>query len=81
MKYGDACGEIDLAEFRTYAPDRALPTLHYEDDGTAGPKTTWDCLVNRPEDFHIHALEWTTTTMTFAYDGIVSSATRGSRPS
>lgn len=71
MKYGPASGEIDIAEFRTGWPDRVTPTVHYYDDGTDQNKTNWRCFIDRPEDWHSYALEWTPQTLTFVYDGEV----------
>lgn len=70
-RYGSRSGEIDINERRTNIADRAVPTVHYTDDGTAGPKTSWDCVVDRPERFHTYVLEWTRSTLTFIYDGRV----------
>jgi len=71
QRYGSLSGEIDINEWRSNIFDRAVPTVHYTDDGTAGPKTTWDCLIDRPQDFHSYVLEWTRTKLTFIYDGKV----------
>lgn len=70
-RYGSRSGEIDINERRTNIADVAVPTVHYADDGTAGPKTAWNCRIQRPELFHTYALEWTRTTLTFIYDGKV----------
>jgi beta-glucanase (GH16 family) len=71
QRYGSLSGEIDINERRTSIPDKAVPTVHYTDDGTAGPKTSWDCIIDRPQDFHTYVLEWTKTKVTFIYDGKV----------
>jgi beta-glucanase (GH16 family) len=70
-KYGawPASGEIDIAEFYTYYPDRVIPYVHYNDGGIDPSVTNNWCLMNRPEDFHTYLLEWTTTTLTIKYDG------------
>lgn len=70
-RYGSLSGEIDINERRTGIADRAVPTVHYSDDGTVGPKTAWDCRIARPENFHSYVLEWTRTKLTFIYDGKV----------
>jgi len=69
--YGDLSGEIDINERRTNIADRAVPTVHYRDDGTAGPKTVWNCRIEHPEYFHSYVLEWTRTTLSFIFDGQV----------
>jgi beta-glucanase (GH16 family) len=69
--YGPLSGEIDINERRTSLPDLAVPTVHYRDDGTAGPKTAWNCRVEHPEHFHTYAVEWTRTRLRFIYDGRV----------
>jgi beta-glucanase (GH16 family) len=71
QRYGTLSGEIDINERRTQMADRAVPTVHYSDNGTAGPKTAWDCVIDSPQNFHTYALEWTQTTLTFIYDGKV----------
>lgn len=75
MKYGDASGEIDIAEFRTSYPDRVTPYLHYKMDSEDPSVTNNFCMVNRPEDFHTYVLEWTTNTITVRYDGTVCMTT------
>lgn len=71
-KYGSASGEIDIAEFRTAVPDRAVPSLHYVDEAT-GKRVTktnnTDCLISKPGEFHTYAVEWTSSKFTFIYDG------------
>ena len=69
--YGPLSGEIDINERRTSLPDLAVPTVHYRDDGTAGPKTAWNCRVEHPERFHTYTLEWSRTRLRFIYDGRV----------
>jgi beta-glucanase (GH16 family) len=71
MVYGSRSGEIDVAEYFTGAPGRAVPTVHYDDYGTDPNTTNWHCYVSNPAAFHTYAVEWTTTTMTFLYDGKV----------
>lgn len=68
-RYGALSGEIDINERRTNIPRLAVPTVHYGDDGAVGSKTAWDCVIDRPQDFHNYVLEWTKTTLTFRYDG------------
>ena len=70
-RYGALSGEIDINERRTNIADRAVPAVHYSDDGTAGPKTVWDCRITHPERFHSYVLEWSQTTLSFIYDGQV----------
>jgi beta-glucanase (GH16 family) len=69
MKYGDASGEIDIAEFRTSLPDRVTPYVHYKMDSADTSVTNNYCMLTRPEDFHSYVLEWTTSTITVSYDG------------
>lgn len=71
QRYGSLSGEIDINERRTNIANRAVPTVHYRDDGTAGPKTAWNCVIRRPQNFHTYVLEWTRTKLTFIYDGKV----------
>jgi len=67
--FGSLSGEIDINERRSNIADRAVPTVHYRDNGRAGPKTTWNCHIQHPEYFHSYVLEWTRTTLRFIYDG------------
>jgi beta-glucanase (GH16 family) len=75
MAYGDASGEIDIAEFRTSYPDRVTPFLHYDMGREDTPVTNNFCMVERPEEFHTYLLEWTPSTITISYDGTVCLAT------
>jgi beta-glucanase (GH16 family) len=70
-KYGPrpASGEIDVAEYYSAYPDRVIPYLHYVRATPSHAVTDIDCLVARPDRFHIYTLEWTPDTMTIAYDG------------
>lgn len=76
MKYGDASGEIDIAEFKTGLPDRVIPYVHYKMSYDDDSVTNNYCMVDRPEDFHTYLLEWTTTTIKVSYDGKVCIAHR-----
>jgi beta-glucanase (GH16 family) len=76
MTYGDASGEIDIAEFRTSYPDRVIPYVHYDMDSPDTSVTNNFCMVDRPGDFHIYVLEWTPGTITVSYDGRVCMTTR-----
>jgi beta-glucanase (GH16 family) len=69
-RYGawPASGEIDIAEFYSQYPDRAIPYIHYTDGGTDPNVTNNWCMLD-PSQFHTYLLEWTTTTMTIKYDG------------
>jgi beta-glucanase (GH16 family) len=67
-----ASGEIDVAEYYTKYPDRAIPTLHYfPDDPTTVPITNVYCKIADPWNFHIYEAEWTESTITITYDGTV----------
>lgn len=52
--------------------------MHYIDDGTDSNKSNWHCNVDRPERFHTYALEWTSESLTFIYDGQVCLVNRWS---
>jgi beta-glucanase (GH16 family) len=58
-------GEIDIAEFRSNDPGRAVPFLHSADDLLLGPltsganaNTAWDCAVQRGV-WNTYTMEWT----------------------
>ncbi len=69
-----ASGEIDVAEFYSSYPDRAIPYLHYNTlqslsgDGTSG-LTNWYCTITDPSAFHTYVGEWTSKGIKIMYDG------------
>ncbi|GAA4818530.1 family 16 glycosylhydrolase [Nocardioides caeni] len=65
-----ASGEIDIAEFYSSVPDRAIPYVHYASDGTDPNMTSWSCFIDRTQ-FHTYRLDWTRTTITISIDGKV----------
>ena len=72
-RYGEspASGEIDVAEFYSAYPDRAVPYVHYVGDKLDPNATSTTCMIARPEDFHTYVLVWTPQTLTIEYDGNV----------
>jgi beta-glucanase (GH16 family) len=64
-------GEIDVAEFYTRYPDRAIPFLHYHGDRRDPDRTNNYCYVRRPQAFHTYRLTWTARAITIRYDGKV----------
>lgn len=67
----DSKAEIDIMERRSYQPDRAVPTVHYNGDSADPTITNWQCRIGNIWDFHTYAVEWNTETITFIYDGQV----------
>lgn len=63
-------GEIDIAEFYSVYPDRAIPYLHYTQDSYDPTVTNNYCMIKDPTAFHTYVAEWTTTTITITYDGV-----------
>ena len=63
-----ASGEIDIAEEYSEFPDRAIPYVHYNSAGDPNI-TNNNCLINNVAAFHTYALVWTSTSLTFQYDG------------
>jgi beta-glucanase (GH16 family) len=63
-------GEIDVAErFGTPTADHILPSVHYAGEDSA-LSTGHGCVVPTADSaFHTYAVDWTTTTMYFRYDG------------
>ena len=65
-----ASGEIDVAEYYTKYPDRAIPYIHYNvDSANTSPVTNTSCKIADPWNFHTYVMEWTTTTIKIVYDG------------
>ncbi len=65
-----ASGEIDVAEYYTKYPDRAIPYIHYnKDDANTSPVTNTQCKISDPWNFHTYVLEWTNPTIKISYDG------------
>ena len=63
-------GEIDIAEFYSSVPDRAIPYVHYASDGTDPNMTSWSCFIDRTK-FHTYRLDWTRSLITISIDGQV----------
>lgn len=61
-------GEIDIAEFYSTYPDRAIPYIHYGNDDAS--VTNNYCMIPDPTAFNTYTLEWTSTTMSIAYNGV-----------
>lgn len=62
-------GEIDIAEFYSQYPDRAIPYLHYV-SATSDPTVTNNyCMVNKPSEFHTYVLEWFPGRIKITFDG------------
>lgn len=73
LKYGawPASGEIDVAEFYSSNPDRAIPYVHYAGDKDDANRTNTKCLVDKPAEFHTYTAEWTATSISIWYDGVL----------
>jgi beta-glucanase (GH16 family) len=69
MTYGPwpRSGEIDIAEYFTKYPDRAIPNIHYNDAGL-DPSTNNQCYIRNPRMFHTYTVEWTPGLITIDYD-------------
>jgi Glycosyl hydrolases family 16 len=69
MTYGPwpRSGEIDIGEYYTRYPDRAIPYLHYDTD-SPDPVTNTQCFIRNPRTFHTYTLEWTPGLITIDYD-------------
>lgn len=70
--YGEwpASGEIDIAEYYSKYPDRAIPVIHYNRADTEDKShTDYRCLIWQPWQFHTYTLVWTSTDITISIDG------------
>ncbi|HET7691036.1 MAG TPA: glycoside hydrolase family 16 protein [Nocardioidaceae bacterium] len=70
-----ASGEIDIAEFFTKYPDRAIPHLHYKKASVDANVTNNFCMISNPADWHTYTLEWLPGSLTISYDGQVCLST------
>ena len=68
-------GEIDIAEFYTSHPDRVIPFVHYASSSYDPTVTNTRCFVDRPEEFHLYAVDWTPQAITITIDGKVCVST------
>ncbi|WP_183095944.1 glycoside hydrolase family 16 protein [Nocardioides stalactiti] len=60
-------GEIDVAEWWSYEPDRVIPSLHY-DGRDPDVDSGWECWTD-VTDFHTYTVEWRPTVIRFFIDG------------
>lgn len=63
-------GEIDVAEFFTAKPDRAIPYIHYRTAQWDPTVTNTSCLIDRKK-FQTYRLDWTRNALTISIDGRV----------
>jgi len=74
-------GELDIAEWFSKYPDRAIPYLHtataFLDPSSA---TNNYCVLKNPADWHTYTLEWTKTRILIAYDGKTCLDSAGGSP-
>lgn len=61
-------GEIDIAETYSSWADRVIPFVHY---GSSDPSVTNNHCMLDVSQFHTYTLEWTASTVSIAYDGVV----------
>ncbi|GAA3824534.1 glycoside hydrolase family 16 protein [Nocardioides panacisoli] len=68
--YGDwpSSGEIDVAEWWSYEPTLALPSLHFDTDDP-DVDSGWECRVDDASVFHTYTLVWEPTSIRFLIDG------------
>ena len=71
QKYGPwpKSGEIDIAEFFSAYPDRAVPRLHYPTTAGESDLTSTECVIKNPERFHTYVAEWSPRGVVIKYDG------------
>ena len=70
-KYGSwpTTGEIDVAEWYSQFPDRAIPYVHYAPVGGVDPNATNNFCLITANQFHTYVLQWTTSWISITYDG------------
>ena len=70
MTYGrwPSSGEIDIAEYYTRYPDRAIPYIHY-DHSSGDPVTNTQCKISNPRRYNTYTVEWTPGLITISYNG------------
>lgn len=70
-KYGawPLSGEIDIAEYYTRYPDRAIPFIHYSGSALSSTVTNNYCMIADPSAFHTYVAEWTRKAITISFDG------------
>ncbi|HET7690939.1 MAG TPA: glycoside hydrolase family 16 protein [Nocardioidaceae bacterium] len=70
-RYGErpASGEIDVAEFFSQHPDRVIPNVHFTGDESDPTRTNTNCLIKRPDRFHVYTLTWGPRRIKIQYDG------------
>lgn len=64
-----ASGEIDIAEFFSTYPDRAIPYVHYLLGSLDKTVTNNYCMVTNPWEFHLYSLVWTNGRIVVSIDG------------
>jgi beta-glucanase (GH16 family) len=62
-------GEIDIAEFYSLYPDRAVPYIHYKLSSVDSTITNTRCYVSDPWNFHTYSLVWTSGRLVISIDG------------
>jgi beta-glucanase (GH16 family) len=69
-KYGKwpASGEIDVAEYFSRFPDRAIPYVHYEPATADRSVTNTSCIVDDPAAFHTYTAVWTPGRIVISFD-------------
>jgi len=65
-----ASGEIDVAEYYSSYPDRAVPFIHYLTSVTDSVTNT-KCMVTDPSEYHTYMAEWTRTKIVISIDDAV----------
>jgi beta-glucanase (GH16 family) len=74
-------GELDIAEWYSKYPDRAIPYLHTA-TGWLNPSSITNnyCVLKNPADWHTYTLEWTAKRILISYDGKTCLDTHGGAP-
>lgn len=74
-------GELDVAEWFSKYPDRAIPYVH---SGTSwlnsSTATNNYCILKNPADWHTYTLDWTASSIVIRYDGKTCLTASGGAP-
>lgn len=66
-----ACGEIDVMEHKGNDVNKIYGTLHYPGRSGGNADGSTKIITNATSDFHVYSVEWTSSLIQIAVDGVV----------